>query len=740
MQRVIIILLLCSLLLILFFFYQTIRVNELNQRNTDAQYLANYQNTMDTAISFTTQSLWQITQEPSFFEYSIADAKSINYYMLLMQSSLTQKLSLFDNYCYTIGILREDYPVVLTDRASASVEDFLNEIQFSDEQYRRALTLLKETNNGTYIFVPMDGENTSPYLTLTSRYSYHQGPDVYIFVSLYKDYFHPQTQDSKNFFLIADNKIMSRNLQFSEEAEAEVLETVDSIIQEQENLQPLYIKTVKSATYLVAPSDKLNCYYVMTTYLPAGEIALKITLLSIMAAIGIFVLILVIRTRTMTKPIAQTVKALQPYYKNSSENEFSFISEATSVIIEKNAGLVKNLSTKNDALKDHFIVELLLGILTEKEIELSMEEFGLQELYQPTVVVIIDFYDSELSGSLHFDLSLLKQDVATITKQKYPKVTLKDAVSFKAKYVLLFNQTPQSVLVKLLDALIAGWNRTTELKAVASIGTVANDPSDLKGSFNIALNLLEYKFAIKSKNVLTPDHLHTLENSMLYYPLDIENTLINYTISLHRTKVHLLLDELFEKNAKAILLPNLFSEFVQALVSTIRRCLQITNFTVDDVYEEGAILYLELKMCESAEAFREKTLFFFDRLMDCLEQFVAKQNKLTSASFVSYIEKNFNRDLSLEEVAEHFQYSVPYISKTIKNLTGYNFKKYLNKFRIDVAMKLLTEEPDLKIKDLAERVGFSNSNSFIRVFKATAGMSPNEYREQYHIKGMPPDC
>ncbi len=731
LQRNIIMILLCSLLLVLFVFLQNIKINHLNRQNANAQYLSNYQNSMDTSISFTTNTIWQITQDPDFREYCMTETDSINYYMLSLQDALNVKLSSFDNYCYTISVIKEGYPVVLTDRFSSSLQNYLADIEISQEQYQKTLSTLKEKENGVYSFVPNGGDTHSPYITLAARYRFSHCPAVYIFISLYREYFTPLFQSSDSFYLLADEQIIAGSPALTEPETKKLLSDVSELYQKQKTQQELYRDSKNGITYLAAPSNVLNCNYVMLTRTSPGETILKFILILMMAATAAGIIILLLKTRTLTKPITQIAKTLQPFYKNNEKNELSFISEATTAIIQKNAALSEHLTNKNNDLKNHFLVELLLGILSEEECAAYIAEFGLEELSTPTVIAIIDFYNYEPSGSTSLTADYFKEYICAYTQKNNGEDILKEIVPFKTKYVLLLCQIPQATLINLLEKLLRDCGKKLSSAMVASIGPIAETPKDLKNSFNVALNLLEYKYAMNTKNVLTQNSLRTLDNDILYYPLDIEHMLINYTISANRTKAHLILDEIFEKNLiKVSAQSDLFSEFVQSIVSTIKRCLQLTDLTIDDVYEEGAILYLELKMCTTKEELQKKTLAFFDTLIGCFETAAAKRSELTLESFTAYIEENYNRDLSLEEVAEHFQYSIPYTSKTVKTLTGTNFKKYLNQYRINVAKTLLTQDAELKIKELAQQVGFSNSNSFIRTFKATVGLSPGEYRER----------
>lgn len=92
-----------------------------------------------------------------------------------------------------------------------------------------------------------------------------------------------------------------------------------------------------------------------------------------------------------------------------------------------------------------------------------------------------------------------------------------------------------------------------------------------------------------------------------------------------------------------------------------------------------------------------------------------------------YIDENYVRDLSMQDVARAMNYSDAYFCKLFKQCFGKNFTAYLTECRIEKAKKLL-EEPTVNVKEIGEAVGYSDSNYFAKVFRRVTGVSPTEYR------------
>lgn len=110
--------------------------------------------------------------------------------------------------------------------------------------------------------------------------------------------------------------------------------------------------------------------------------------------------------------------------------------------------------------------------------------------------------------------------------------------------------------------------------------------------------------------------------------------------------------------------------------------------------------------------------------------FSAKQGKYSEKIYqaVLFIQKNHNRDLSLEEAAGAVQLHPSYFSTMFKKETGLTFLQYLHEERMDHACRLLMENPNLSIEQIAKLAGYNTSTYFHRIFRNQFGMSPNQWR------------
>jgi AraC-like DNA-binding protein len=106
-----------------------------------------------------------------------------------------------------------------------------------------------------------------------------------------------------------------------------------------------------------------------------------------------------------------------------------------------------------------------------------------------------------------------------------------------------------------------------------------------------------------------------------------------------------------------------------------------------------------------------------------------KLKELISIS-VNFIHNNFERDISLGDIAKFVFLSPSYFTRAFKEETGMSPINYLLKIRIERAKELLADT-SIKISDIALNVGFSNQQRFNEMFKKYAGVTPLQYRKQH---------
>jgi two-component system, response regulator YesN len=99
------------------------------------------------------------------------------------------------------------------------------------------------------------------------------------------------------------------------------------------------------------------------------------------------------------------------------------------------------------------------------------------------------------------------------------------------------------------------------------------------------------------------------------------------------------------------------------------------------------------------------------------------------ARVIDYIEKNYEKNITLESAAELVQISPFYLSKLFKQEKNENFIDYVTEIRIKKAKELLSD-PMNSVKSVCFQIGYNDPNYFTRVFKKICGVAPTEYKNK----------
>lgn len=96
-------------------------------------------------------------------------------------------------------------------------------------------------------------------------------------------------------------------------------------------------------------------------------------------------------------------------------------------------------------------------------------------------------------------------------------------------------------------------------------------------------------------------------------------------------------------------------------------------------------------------------------------------------TMLNYIQANYQK-VALEDMAEKFHLSEPYISKYIKEKSGKTFGEHVAEVRMKKA-KMLLKNGNMTVEDIAYAVGYQNVEHFNRLFKRSFEMTPVQYRK-----------
>jgi len=125
------------------------------------------------------------------------------------------------------------------------------------------------------------------------------------------------------------------------------------------------------------------------------------------------------------------------------------------------------------------------------------------------------------------------------------------------------------------------------------------------------------------------------------------------------------------------------------------------------------------------------------KLNDILTNFInrvsaskEKKKKIKIRKMIEYIDKNFTRKLTSEEIARISGLSMSRCLHLFKEETGMSLSEYIKKLRVDYG-KYLILNADISLADCSIEVGFFDQSHFTKTFKQVEKMTPSQFRRKY---------
>ena len=92
------------------------------------------------------------------------------------------------------------------------------------------------------------------------------------------------------------------------------------------------------------------------------------------------------------------------------------------------------------------------------------------------------------------------------------------------------------------------------------------------------------------------------------------------------------------------------------------------------------------------------------------------------------------KDLKITDIARELGTNVTYISACINGQMGISFPEFISRYRVEYALKLMQEHPEMSSVEVWDASGFNNEKTFFRRFRLQTGMTPAEWKKQHLTK------
>ena len=265
------------------------------------------------------------------------------------------------------------------------------------------------------------------------------------------------------------------------------------------------------------------------------------------------------------------------------------------------------------------------------------------------------------------------------------------------------------------------------------MGTLHHRISDLPSSLEEARCALNYKILKGADHVITYSQIQDIEDKPSLISVNDMKRLEDCIDRLDDIGCKAVVEEIFQKinNVSELNLEDLQQLSLNLVLTGLRKIpfvqLRLNRYLGRNILSLDSIS--KFRTIEQLQNWIVNTLRSMNEVM-LKDNLPEKRDVIREAK--EYIQKNFTREIGLNEISEQFFINPYYFSQLFKRKTGMTYQNYLISLRVERAKKLLAET-DLKIYEICEMVGYSNHYHFNKIFERSEGVRPNEWRRRNQV-------
>ncbi|GKX65026.1 response regulator [Inconstantimicrobium mannanitabidum] len=279
--------------------------------------------------------------------------------------------------------------------------------------------------------------------------------------------------------------------------------------------------------------------------------------------------------------------------------------------------------------------------------------------------------------------------------------------------IIVYSNQYEEVILKILDSLVLN-NR----EIIYSIQSVDND---IQRAYKICCEkLLDGFYGDANVNL---NSYSTVDKQLIEEMLDKLVAAIELS---DKTKFGDEFQALIKFGRDNKIKPEMFKNALIKLIDLAKFKIEDFSNVYDDKEAEGISIKEYIRYAKQIECAKAYILNYFHDVFDKIKVLRDSRSERMIEFVKEYIRENYNKDISLTEVAGKVYLNPNYFSDLFKRKVGKNFLDYLLELRIEISKELL-KKPGIKVYEVANEVGYKEHASFNRAFKRIVGISPKEY-------------
>ncbi|WP_233531848.1 helix-turn-helix domain-containing protein [Paenibacillus alkalitolerans] len=449
------------------------------------------------------------------------------------------------------------------------------------------------------------------------------------------------------------------------------------------------------------------------------------TVIILVAILLLEVVVIYVSIRKNYDPIKRLVHFAANIFTPSEPrrmNEIDTIRYALDQLSSANSKLDEKLKSTFPVVRDNLLFELVSGRYPSWEaFESEAAAYGLSFKHPYFAVAVLTFDAGEESfGSVETYCRSIENSLPEGLEGYFCKSIYTQEMVFICCHSRGFQ------LKAFLDQLQRELTDRTSIRTLIGAGTPQSSPEGIHSSYLQALRAAEHLRFRKQYSVLSFDEIKIEQVSSVSYFAELMQSLELFILKNDVSSIEAVIERIIDNIGSEATPPHMVRTLYLNTISLIFNGLQ--RFRRDDqsyLQLTGVAFLQRYTIKQMADILRESC----GKLCDFIREAQPVSRTASMEEILAFIEKRgMDPDFSLQLIADHFNMSLSNFSHYFKKTFGQNFKEYVDRLRIQKSIQLLrsTDEP---LEFISQKVGYSNTSSFIRSFKKIVGTTPGQYRE-----------
>ncbi|MBO9604761.1 MAG: helix-turn-helix domain-containing protein [Paenibacillaceae bacterium] len=416
-------------------------------------------------------------------------------------------------------------------------------------------------------------------------------------------------------------------------------------------------------------------------------------------------------------------------------DEMSVLFERASSLNTNQTRLAERIRKQAGHLEEYFLMRAYQGLVRPADITETLGQFGYSLASERLCVAVVRIESLEHAKFADCDLDLLLFAVNNMVCDIVPTAYRCKPIAHAGMQVSLLRSAglDDRTFREQLDAMLT--RIRDEVARLLHVGISIGVSSPFQGAdgmaaaYEEAVRALTWRIRLGSGAILYWDDVRSGPKVVVSLPADAERRLFEAVRQADAGEVSKALREclgaIYQESAEV----GRQRLCAAQLLAGLLRVVQESGETADSFPPLQANLYEQLFQLTSAQEIEQ--WFFRAVIAPAIARLRERQEDHYTQivrQVMAFVQEEAAEQITLEECAQRLNYHPDYVSRVFRSRTGKNFTDYVSDYRMSTARRLL-RETDLQVQAVAARIGYTNSQNFIRHFRKMVGMTPGQYRE-----------